>query len=235
MKKIIVRYALVAFLVLNGCAAQIPPMLRERGVSFNGVASISFSVGTTRVRGNSFFISPNGCLVTTMHFIQQASQRKITVFPGFEDHLIIPIRLVPNSDLAFLKVEGAGQTPFFTLSDTLYIPAVGEKLFILSRPETFQAVEVGPERFAMYTARHAAEKTKGVPPIFFGYKLLGDRKAGDSGSPVFNAKGLVVGVVAAVSPKKDKTTGTMITFAIPLARSLMTELMLEKDCVMSPK
>lgn len=141
--------------------------------------------------GSGIIIDPRGILVTNHHIIAGASRISVTLFNGTKMPAVL-LYSIPEKDLAFVRI-----TPPFPLD---YVPL-----------ENSDKVTVGAR---VYTVGHALGhkgsvyegKVSGVlghafPKIpkaslfqvCFGFHLF----SGDSGSPLIDQKGYLVGLVAA--------------------------------------
>jgi S1-C subfamily serine protease len=152
--------------------------------------------------GSGFFISPDGYLLTNDHVLK-AGQSEVTVVMdnGFSV-LASVVRRQPEADVALLKITGARMLPL--RCDSIKKPP-------------------GTEVFAIGTPEHADLSQTLTKGIISGHRELNGRSyiqtdvainRGNSGGPLIDAQGNVIGVVTA----KMMGVGTeSLGFAIPIA------------------
>jgi hypothetical protein len=171
-------------------------ILNENG---RAVAAIVAANDISTKLGTGFFLHPSGLLLTNFHVIEGTSLVGIRM-PTSKDILWAKNArgFDAQNDLAVLAVEGAGANAL-TLgnSDTV---KVGEPIVVVGNPEGLeQTVSNG--------------LISGIRE-FDGRKLFqitAPISEGSSGSPVFNERGEVIGVVVA-----SLESGQNVNFAIPI-------------------
>ncbi len=156
--------------------------------------------------GSGIIISANGFIVTNAHIVQSASRVSVTLHDGTKYSATIK-KIIPNEDLALLKIENILDLPYVRLANSNEAK-LNEQVF-----------SIGGSALLKHTLSEGKVRGLGVAKK---YKSLKDKKIvgllqvnfdiyeGDSGSPLFNADGKLLGIMAASSTRKQKTT-----FAIP--------------------
>ena len=143
--------------------------------------------------GSGFLIHPDGYIVTNDHVVAGERQISVTQFKGSQTELVKGnydnVKIVAtggNLDLALLKIEGQEEGfkfPFVTLGDTPDLKQ-GQRVFAIGSP-------LGLERSV----------SEGI--VSLRNRIISDRlhiqttaelSPGNSGGPLFNYKGEVVGV-----------------------------------------
>ncbi len=173
--------------------------------------------------GSGFVISPDGYVVTNDHVAGNAT--KITL--SFPDGKTLDGRLVGGdqpSDIALIKVEPDEPLPYLAFSDDPQ-PIVGEWVIALGNPfGLFEAAEptvtVG---VVSATGRDLAVSRDGR--IYRGMiQTDAAINRGNSGGPLVNALGEVIGVNTAIYSQSGGSVG--IGFAVPAdkARRILDEL-----------
>lgn len=162
------------------------------------------------VAGSGFFVDPRGYLVTARHIIEGATRVVVLTSDGKQLPAII-VRYSTLFDGAVLKVEGIG-FPSLTFGDSDTVRQ-GQEVLVLGYPR----VDVlGTESVTV---------TRGiVSALRPGEGLLQVDAAlnpGNSGGPVLNARGEVVGIAVA-----SVRGGQMLNFAVAsnLLRTIATNL-----------
>ncbi|MBF0196823.1 MAG: serine protease [Planctomycetes bacterium] len=166
------------------------------------------TVRTPGGQGSGFFINSEGYLITNVHVVQRETQVSITKYASPNGQLekkildeVKIIALAPFYDLALLKVplaEGE-KVPYVDICASEE-PARGERLFAIGNP-------MGLERSVSTGILSLADRT------FGGLRYIQTTvqvNPGNSGGPLFNQKGEVVGVI-----NMKITHGEGLGFAIP--------------------
>lgn len=171
--------------------------------------------------GSGFVFSPDGYIVTNDHVI--ANGQRITV--SFTDGKTLPAQLVgtdPATDLALLKVEPEGSLPYLQFAES-GPPIVGEWVIALGNPfGLFEAAEpsvtVGVVSALGRNLRQPGRLYRGM------IQTDAAINRGNSGGPLINALGEVIGVNTAIYSQSGGSVG--IGFAVPAARAqqIITEL-----------
>jgi S1-C subfamily serine protease len=182
------------------------------------VALVASDLDGTFVAGTAFSISPSGELVTNRHVVRTPSgapPRRIRVlFANTTEWL--PARLVRTSeddDLALLQVEGTGPYPVVAgVSRTGSETRVGSPVATIGYPH---AVDT-PMEGAGLNVRARTTSSAGTVSKRLADVLQIDSYAGkgSSGSPVFDARGYVVGVIYG----GEKESQGRIVYAVPAER-----------------
>jgi S1-C subfamily serine protease len=149
--------------------------------------------------GTCFVISSNGYLITNYHVVKKTSQVE-----GVADSLVIEsmtnaqyryrVELIygnKDRDIAILKISDSNFTGFGKLPYTFEknIADLGEEVFTLAYPKDD----------IVYSEGTVSSKT-GFDSDTTEYQVSIPVNRGNSGSPVFNSKGNIIGVIT----KKDK-------------------------------
>ena len=166
---------------------------------------------STAVSGTGFVISADGYILTNYHVIEYAHKYnysiRIMMHDGTAyDALIIGVE--PYNDLAVLKIEAAGLA-YAQLGDSDSI-AVGDAAYAVGNP-------LGELDFTMTSGTISALDrlitSDSSSPAINMFQIDAAVNSGNSGGPVYNADGEVIGVVTA----KYKESGVEgIGFAIPI-------------------
>ena len=169
-------------------------------------------------QGSGFFTSPDGYIITNNHIVEKSV--KVTVVTIKGDELIAEIiGTDPPSDLALLKVEGVN-FPFAALGDSAALK-VGEWVLAIGNP-------LGME----HTVTAGIVSAKGrqlrgqmnVPEYRDFIQTDAAINRGNSGGPLINMKGEVVGINSNILSPSGGSIG--IGFAIPsnLAQKVVAQL-----------
>jgi serine protease Do len=168
--------------------------------------------GPRRGAGTGFIIDPAGLILTNHHVVDGADRIMVRLTDGRNLHAI-RVGSDPDTDIALIKVESPQMLPYAPLGDSDAL-RVGEWVVAIGNPLAYE---------------HTV--TVGVVS-FIGRKLFDsslDRyiqtdaaiNFGNSGGPLINARGEVIGINAAISSRASN-----IGFAVPInqARAILPQL-----------
>ena len=164
------------------------------------------------VSGTGFIITADGYILTNYHVIEDAYKASLEVNVMMHDGTRYPAQIVgveADNDVAVLKIDAVGlSAATIGNSDSL---RVGDTVYAVGNP-------LGELEFSMTTGHVSAKdrsivtETKGDSITMF--QIDAAVNSGNSGGPVYNARGEVVGIVTA----KYSSSGVEgIGFAIPIS------------------
>ncbi len=175
------------------------------------------------VSGSGFIISADGYILTNYHVIEDAYKGRLDVNVMLHDGTRYTAQIIgvePDNDVAVLKIDADGLSAAdIGNSDAL---RVGDTVYAVGNP-------LGELEFSMTTG-HVSAKDRVISTDKNGeaismFQIDAAVNSGNSGGPVYNSEGQVVGVVTA----KYSSSGVEgIGFAIPIndaasiARDLIT-------------
>ncbi|MBU2603955.1 MAG: trypsin-like peptidase domain-containing protein [Actinobacteria bacterium] len=162
--------------------------------------------------GSGVIISEDGYILTNHHVINGAKEISVTFFDG-ETLKATVVGSDARDDLALIKVEPKGDLSVAPLGDSDAIRA-GEWVMALGNPLGFEySVTVGV----------VSGKGRELPSSNFGDFLQTDAAIypGNSGGPLFDLSGEVIGINTAVIPD------TNLGFAVPIntAKEILPQLL----------
>ncbi len=167
-------------------------------------ASCTFTIKSSVRIGTGFILHANGLAATCRHVVDGVHSPKAVL----HDQSEYPLRVVATStkyDLALVQVLGPGDLPFLSLRDAETV-APGERLFAIGT-----------------SAGLHSTITDGV---FTGFRRLGRTEEelvqfsaplnrGNSGGPLLDVAGKVIGVVSTKIALLDGTPVSGVGFAVP--------------------
>ncbi|MBN2455468.1 MAG: trypsin-like peptidase domain-containing protein [Sedimentisphaerales bacterium] len=160
--------------------------------------------GKTEIKGNGtgFFITSDGYLLTAYHVIKDAS--KIQIWMGKRLSPAKVIRIDSANDIALLKVDGVALEALAVQSSREV--KVGQEIFTLGFPNIqFQGLE------AKYTQGNISSLT-GIADDPRLFQISAAVQPGNSGGPLLNTEGQVVGLIVA---KLDEIAAAKETGSLP--------------------
>ena len=171
--------------------------------------------GPMRAQGSGFFVSADGYAVTNNHVVQGAQSVEVVL----DDETRLEAEIVgtdPATDLALLKVETDDTHPFVAWGASGDLQ-VGEWVVAIGNPFGLRAT---------VTAGILSARSRDIRSGPYDSFLQTDAaiNSGNSGGPLFNAEGEVVGVNTAIFSPSGGSVG--IGFAIPsrVAQTVVADL-----------
>ncbi|KMK67981.1 DegQ family serine endoprotease [Puniceibacterium sp. IMCC21224] len=164
--------------------------------------------------GSGFVISEDGYVVTNNHVIEGADEIQIEFFEGFE----LPATLVgtdPNTDIALLKVEAEVPLKFVNFGDS-DVARVGDWVMAMGNP-LGQGFSVSA---GIVSARNRA--LSGTYDDYIQTDAAINR--GNSGGPLFNMDGDVIGVNTAILSPNGGSIGIGFSMASNVVTRVVTQL-----------
>jgi S1-C subfamily serine protease len=176
------------------------PHVLDAGGSVVRVLSTACGLG---VEGSGWAVRPD-LIVTNAHVVAGADDTTVTTQSGVELDAT-PVYYQPEDDLALLRIEG--RLPTLAISSQRRVGASAAVLgFPENGPYTVTPARIGDTRDTI------SEDSYGNGPIMRKITALGgDVRSGNSGGPLLDKQGRVVGVVFAAT-----TRGPPGGFAVPV-------------------
>jgi serine protease Do len=170
---------------------------------------------TVQSLGSGFVISAEGYIVTNNHVIEEADEIKVN-FPNGLSLTATLIGTDPKTDIALLKVEPAAPLPFVNFGDSDAI-RVGDWVLAIGNP-----FGLGGSVSAGIVSARNRDISAGPYDDFIQTDAAINK--GNSGGPLFNMAGEVIGVNSAIISPTGGSIG--IGFSVPanLARGVVDQL-----------
>ncbi|OGX13621.1 MAG: hypothetical protein A2351_04470 [Omnitrophica bacterium RIFOXYB12_FULL_50_7] len=212
--------------VFNACAAGVPKELdcskalvsiqsvnavvatRDKEGALSGAAALFLNKNPARLvkysrSGSGVVIDPRGIIVTNAHLVQNAAGISVELFNGirFEGRVI---HVISGSDIAFLSIKPSFQLSYIPLANSDRLEP-GARVFFIGHALNHRGSLFGGEVSAIMKQSSFRRFRTALLQVRFGFHLYG----GDSGSPILNRQGCLVGLVSG-----GRRTGDMATLAI---------------------
>jgi serine protease Do len=159
--------------------------------------------GARRGAGSGFIIDADGSILTNHHVIDRAERITVKLADGRSLRARV-IGTDPDTDIALIKVDGQRDLPVAPLGDSSAL-RMGEWVCAIGNPLGYEhTVTVG---VVSYVGRKLADTS-------LGHYIQTDAAInfGNSGGPLINTRGEVIGINAAVSSRASN-----IGFAVPIS------------------
>jgi hypothetical protein len=188
LKRKLPPWLALATILVFSCAAFADDPLPElvRRVKPSVVSVITYNAaGEVALTGSGFFIRP-GEVLTNLHVVEGAHHAEIRTFEGKGKTYQVAglLNVDREGDLAVLSV-GMPAERAHVAETTAVIPEEGEKIFVIGNPLRLEGS----------VADGIVSAVREVPSLGRIVQITAPISHGNSGSPVFNMKGQVVGIV----------------------------------------
>ena len=178
--------ALAALLVFSFAARaeELPELVRRVKPSVVSVITYN-AAGEVALTGSGFFIRP-GEVLTNLHVVEGAHHAEIRTFEGKgKTYQVAGLAGVDREgDLAVLSVQMPAERARVA-ETTSVVPEEGEKIFVIGNPLRLEGS----------VADGIVSAVREVPSLGRIVQITAPISHGNSGSPVFNMRGQVVGIV----------------------------------------
>jgi S1-C subfamily serine protease len=168
--------------------------------------------------GSGVMIAPEGKILTAAHVVQTADAIEVEFLTGET----ISARVVssePAADVALLELERAPRAPFVAPIGDSDAVEIGERVFVVGAPlGVSHTLTVGH-----ISGRRTPNSTFGgmSRPEYFQTDAAVNQ--GNSGGPMFNLKGEVIGIVSYIMTRSGGSEGLGFAVTSKVARQLMLE------------
>lgn len=207
----------VAVKATSNLAERIPTPSKELtpseiySLACKQVVKISVESESTTSTGSGFIVSEDGYILTNYHVISdayeeeiQGAQVTVKLHDGREFRGLLSCK-DKNEDVALLRIEASGFTPAtFGNSDDL---SVGDEVYVIGNPHGLE--------FSMTSGKVSALDRSVTSDVSISrinmFQIDAAVNSGNSGGPVYNSRGEVVGIVTA---KYADSEG--LAFAVPI-------------------
>ncbi len=186
-----------------------------------GVVEISTGGAQGTSQGSGFVYDRNGHIVTNQHVVAGASSASVSFWNGVELDAVV-VGTDPSTDLAVLRVEApAGLLSTIPLADSSALE-VGDPVLALGSPFGLQ----GTITSGIVSALHRQMTAPNNFTITDTIQTDAAINHGNSGGPLLDTRGRVIGVNAQIESESGGSDG--VGFAIPsntvrsIARQLIT-------------
>jgi serine protease Do len=167
--------------------------------------------------GSGFLISDDGLIMTNYHVVEGATKIKVNLSADRRDYTAEVVGTDPSSDLALIKIAVGKKLPFLTMGDSEAL-RIGDWVMAVGNPLQYEhTVTVG-----VVSAK--GRQLRGLSRDFSLDSFIQTDAAinfGNSGGPLINMSGEVIGVNTAIS-----SVGQGIGFAVPasIAGEVLSQL-----------
>jgi S1-C subfamily serine protease len=185
--------------------------------------------GEGAAAGTGMVLTPSGVVLTNNHVIQEASSIEATDIGNGQTYAAKVIGYDERRDIAVLQLEGASGLASVTLGDSASVTRGGRIITIGNaggvggRPAARSGTVVALNQ-AITVSDDLDDSSEHLSQLI---KVDGDLQPGDSGGPMVNASGAVVGMDTAASTSfqfSRQTTGEDFAIAIDAVKQIAMQI-----------
>ncbi len=213
-----------------------PAVVHVRGTLVDGPGHKGSGVMTLSV-GSGFLIDQGGHVVTNEHVIRGVVDLHITLYDG-RDFPGCVVGADETTDVALLKISPRGPLPVLPLADSDAV-RVGEPVVAIGSPFGFKhSVTAGivsaKERVIdRGNGTGESEPTTPVKPYSFFIQTDASINVGNSGGPLIDGAGAVIGINAAFWGGPQPSQGVSFAIPINIVKVLLPRLRAEGEALRS--
>jgi S1-C subfamily serine protease len=198
-------------------------------VNINTVVATPSNVGgSSQAAGTGMIVSSNGVILTNNHVIKNATKIEVSIAGHAGSYAATVLGTSATNDIALIKVNGLSSLPTVTLGDSATVQ-VGDTAIAIGNAQGFGG---SPSSATGTISALGRTITAGDGGSFRSAETLhnlietnANIQPGDSGGPLLNAKGQVIGIDTAAS---SADTAATLGFAIPINHAKTIALAIEQ-------
>lgn len=180
------------------------------------VVDINTVVGSGQAAGTGMIISSSGLVLTNNHVVDGSTAIRVTIARRSQTYTAHVVGADPSADIAVIQVEGVSGLPTVTFarSSSLKVGdavvAIGNALGQGGTPNVTQGSIIALDQ--TITASEGGAKSERLTGMIQTDATI---YPGDSGGPLLNASGQVVGMITAGQVQGFRSSASNINYAIP--------------------
>jgi serine protease Do len=165
--------------------------------------------------GSGFLIDPKGVVLTNYHVVEDADAVEVQLRDG-RKIVTRDIKTDVKTDLAIVRIEAKGPLPFLEFGDS-HEMEIGDRVLAVGAPFNLPGT---------VTAGIISGKDRSLKANMYEDFLQTDAalNPGNSGGPLVNLEGKVIGVTAAIKSRSGGFQGVGLAIASDLAKNVAEQL-----------
>jgi S1-C subfamily serine protease len=196
---------------LAALAAKVDPVVVDINTVLNGSGSAA---------GTGVILTSTGEVLTNNHVVSGSTSITVTIAGHSGTYTAHVVGVDPTKDVALIQIEGVSGLPTATLADSSTLQ-VGEPIVAFGNAlgQGGTPTETAGSVVALNQSLTASDGT-GSELLTGMVQIDSSISPGDSGGPVVNSAGQVVGMITAGQSAGRMSTATTVGFAIPTNTAL---------------
>jgi len=159
--------------------------------------------------GTGIVIHSNGTIATNSHIVIQASRIRVHTADG-KAYEAKPLALDRSNDLCLLKITPEAPLQALILADVSKV-SLNSRIYSIGGSNFLRnTLSEGKVTGIAFSKQNKTAALKRLSRDIKLFQINIDLYQGDSGSPIFNASGEVIGIISAAAQRRGKTA-----FAVP--------------------
>jgi S1-C subfamily serine protease len=191
-----------------GVVAKVGPAV----VSIEASTSQGPMSGTSA--GSGIILTSDGEVLTNAHVVEGASSIKVTVDGESQARTATLVGIDTSTDLALLKIDGASDLATATIGSSADV-AVGDDVVVIGNALALEGGSTVTRGIVSVLDRSIDTSSGQLTGMLQADASI---SSGNSGGPLVNAAGQVLGINTAAASSNPNTTAESIGFAIPIDR-----------------
>lgn len=159
------------------------------------------TVATYTRNGSGVILHSTGIIITNAHIVAQAQQIQALLSNGAKINATV-VRYAPDLDLALLKINAPMALPAVTLADSSQI-LLNQEIFTVGSSPLLNDSISGGKITGLASSRNGAYSNSYESDFFRTSMTI---YKGDSGGPLFNRNGELIGLMTAKLVSQDKAS-----------------------------
>jgi S1-C subfamily serine protease len=209
--------------------AAIYKLVTPAVVDINTVIASPASQGTSsQAAGTGMIVSSNGLILTNNHVIKDATQIQVTISGRRTPYTATVVGTSVKNDIALLKVNGVSNLPTVSLGNSSTI-AVGDTAVAVGNARGLggsPSLAQGQISALGRTITAGDESSAATETLHNLIETNAQIQPGDSGGPLLDSKGQVIGMDTAASA--SDTSSATLGFAIPINQAKQIAVAIEE-------
>ena len=176
--------------------------------------------GSGSAAGTGIILTAAGEVLTNNHVVEGATSIKVSIAGGSGSYNAHVVGVDPTADVALIQIEGVTGLPTATIADSSTV-TLGQSIAAIGNaggrggtPSVSQGSVIALNQSITASAGNGTEQLTGM------IEINADIAAGESGGPLVNSIGQVIGIITAGQTQGFRSSTATIGFAIPTNSAL---------------
>jgi len=182
----------------------------------SAIVDINTVIGSSSAAGTGMIVSSNGEVLTNDHVVRGSSSIKVTIAGRAQTYTAHEIGVDRSADVALIQIDGVSGLPTVKIASSSAlsvgdsIVALGNALGAGGTPHVTQGTITALDQ--TITAGEGGGQSEQLNGMIQSDAVI---YPGDSGGPLLNKSGQVVGMITAGQPQGYRSSASNIGYAIP--------------------
>jgi S1-C subfamily serine protease len=180
------------------------------------IVDINTVVGSGQAAGTGQIITSNGEILTNNHVVDRSTSIQVTIAGRSQPYTAHVIGVDPSADIALIQIDGVSGLPTVSFASSSSVKvgdtivALGNALGQGGTPDVSQGSITGLDQ--TITASESGSKSEQLTGMLQSDATI---YPGDSGGPIVNSAGQVVGMITAGDVQGFRSSASTVNYAIP--------------------